>query len=121
MAGAPEAEQMTLEALLEGLENLSEIDEHLIRKRLGEKAIKKRWDPRDDALEKAKAEARKRWLELKQKGRKKIYHNKMADILLDEMRELEGAGVTRRMLIKALKPVAKEIDPALVFGADIKK
>jgi hypothetical protein len=117
LAGAPEAEQTPLEDLLEDLENLSESDEHLVRKRLGEKAIKKRWAPRDEALAKVKAEARKRWSKWKQKGGQKIYHNKMADVFLEEMsEELSEAGVTRQMLIKALKEVAKEIDPTLIYG-----
>ena len=119
LADAPEAEQMPpdIETLLEGMENLSATDEYRVRKRLGEKAIKPRWVRRDEALEKVKAEARERWLEWQQKGGKKIYHNRMADVFLKETsEELSEAGVTRPMLIKAPKEVAREIDPTLIYG-----
>ena len=119
LTGAPKVEQMPsdLETLLEGVKNLSEADKFRVRSELGKEAVDIRWSRRDEALEKVKAEARKRWLEWKQKGGKKIYHNRMADIFLEEMsEELTKAGVTRPMLIKALKEVAKEIDPTLIYG-----
>lgn len=122
LAGAPEAEQvpLDLEILLEGLKGLP--DKSRVYSELGKEAADIRWSRRDEALEKVKAEARKRWLEWKQKGGKKIYHNKMADIFLEEMsEELSKAGVTRPMLVKALKEVAQEIDPTLVFGVKIEK
>lgn len=124
LTGAPEAEQMPsdLETLLEGVKNLSEADKFRVRSELGKEAIDIRWRRRDETLEKVKAEARNRWMEWKQKGGKKIHHNNMADVFLEEMsEELSEAGVTRPMLIKAFKEVAKEIDHTLIYGIGGKK
>ena len=124
LTDAPEAEQMPsdLETLLEGVKNLSEADKFLVRSELGKEAIGIRWRRRDEALEEVKTEARKRWSKWKQKGGKKIYHNKMADVFLEEMsEELSEAGVTRQMLIDAFGGIAKEIDSSLVYGMAIKE
>ena len=104
------------------VKSLSDEKKYLLRKELGKEAVtRKRWDPIKEVVEEAKLEAQERWLEWKQKGGKKIHHNKMARILLAEMPQLEEAKVSRRMMIDALRPVAREIDPSLVFGDRIKK
>ena len=104
------------------VKSLSDEKKYLLRKELGKEAVtRKRWDPIKEVVEEAKLEAQERWLEWKQKGGKKIHHNKMARILLAEMPQLEEAKVSRRMMIDALRPVAREIDSSLVFGDRIKK
>jgi len=104
------------------VKSLSDEKKYLLRKELGKEAVTtKRWGPIKEAIQEAKLEAEKRWLEWKREGGKKIHHNKMARILLAEMPQLEEAKVSRRMMIDALRPVAREIDSSLVFGDRIKK
>jgi hypothetical protein len=120
LAGAPEAEQMPpdLETLLEGFKNLSEAEKSSVYSELGRDLVEtKRWDPvRAVIRQKALPEAKRRWLEWKQKGGKKIHHNKMRDILFDEIPELKEAKVPRKTLLDALRSLAREIDPTLVYG-----
>ena len=106
----------------EAFAHLSDQEKDYLRSELGKESIKSRWDRRDEALEKVKAEVRKRWLEWQLKGGRKIQHNKMADVFLEEMsEELSEAGVTRQMLIDAFREIAREIDTSLVYGVAIKK
>ena len=61
-------------------------------------------------------EAERRWLEWEKEGGPKIFHNKMAENLLEEMSELKEQKITKPMLLKELKEVAKKIDPSLIWG-----
>lgn len=105
------------------VKSLSDENKYLLRKELGKEAVtRKRWDPvRAVITQKALPEARRRWLEWKQKGGRKIHHNKMRNILFDEIPELKEAKVPQKTLLDELRSLAREIDPTLVFGDRIKK
>jgi len=76
----------------------------------------KGWKPKREAIHIACKKAEKRWLEWKKEDGSKIFHNKMAEILLEEMPELEEQKITKPMLMEDLKEVARKIDPSLIWG-----
>jgi len=93
----------------------------IIQSELGKKAQDERWDRVNKAIEQAKREAEKKWGNWKKNDGRKIKHNDMAKILLEKMPVLKEAKVKPALLRKALKEVAKKIDPSLVHGVPLKK
>jgi hypothetical protein len=94
---------------------------NMYHKEISSKYIKKKWDAVDQCIEKLKNDAKKRWIKWNNEGGEKIYHNKMADILLAENPKAIDAGVTKGRLLRTLKEVAHDIDPSLVRGIKTKK
>lgn len=98
----------------------------LVRSELGRQTQNRRWEQDRAFWEPLLPKAKERWLTWKQTDGRKIHHNEMADILIEESPQLKSLPEqkkrrSRNRLMNALKELARGIDPSLIRGEHTKK